>query len=175
MSSDLLEHRSDLPTMMNSVLLIGIGNPLRGDDGAGALLAERMAQLFAARGLHVHLRIVQQLTPELALDIAAAEIDAVIFNDVAATQLPNDAIHVSWLDAGAASASFSHHVAPATLLAYASALYGRCPTAWLVTVPGEVFAIGAPISPLTMRCLQQAEYAVETIASQTLNPSPPHP
>jgi hydrogenase maturation protease len=160
--------------MMNSVLLIGIGNPLRGDDGAGALLAERMAQLLAARGLHVRLHIVQQLTPELALDIASADVDAVVFADVAAAPPSGDAIHIRRLHTGAAAISFSHHVAPSTLLTYASALYGRCPTAWLVTVPGEVFDIGALISPLTMRCLQQAEYAVETIAPQTLNPSPPH-
>ena len=161
--------------MMNSILLIGIGNPLRGDDAAGALLAEQMAQLFVGRGWHVRLQIVQQLTPELALDIAAADIDVVIFTDVAAAQPPGDAIHISRLNAGAASASFSHHVAPSTLLVYAGALFGRYPTAWLVTVPGEVFDIGALISPLTMRCLQQAEYAVETIAPQTINPSSPHP
>ncbi len=159
--------------MMNTVLLIGIGNPLRGDDTAGALLAEQMAQLFAGRGVHVRLQIVQQLTPELALDIAAADITAVVFSDVSATQLPTDAIHVGRLDAGAASTSFSHHVAPAALLAYASALFDRCPTAWLVTVPGQVFDIGALISPLTMRCLQQAEYAVQTIAPQVSTPSPP--
>lgn len=162
--------------MMSSVLFIGIGNPLRGDDGAGALLAGRMAQLFAERGLHVRLRIVQQLTPELALDIAAEDIDVVIFADVAAVQPPGDAIYISRLHAASdAPTSFSHHVAPSTLLAYAGALFGRCPTAWLVTVPGEVFDIGALISPLTMRCLQQAEYAVETIAPQTLNSSPPDP
>ena len=40
-------------------LVIGIGNPLRGDDGVGALLAEQ------AGGRSVH-----QLTPELAAELA---------------------------------------------------------------------------------------------------------
>lgn len=131
-----------------------------------------MAQLFAGRGVHVRLQIVQQLTPELALDMAAADITAVVFSDVSATQLPTDAIHVGKLDAGAASTSFSHHVGRA-LLAYARTLLNSCPTAWLVTVPGRVFDIGTLISPLTMRCLQQAEYAVQTIAPQVSTPSPP--
>ena len=49
-------------------LVIGIGNPLRGDDGIGWRLA---AGLAARPGLAV--RCQQQLTPELAAELAAVE------------------------------------------------------------------------------------------------------
>ena len=49
-------------------LVIGIGNALRGDDGVGGWLAQRAEQWLPA----VQLRTVQQLTPELAEDMAAA-------------------------------------------------------------------------------------------------------
>jgi Ni,Fe-hydrogenase maturation factor len=49
-------------------LVIGIGNPLRGDDGVGRWLAQRAGRWLAP----AQLRTVQQLTPELAADIALA-------------------------------------------------------------------------------------------------------
>jgi len=57
-------------------LLIGYGNTLRSDDGAGQKIANIVSEwnLPQWRSLSVH-----QLTPELALDIAQA--DLVIFVD----------------------------------------------------------------------------------------------
>jgi hydrogenase maturation protease len=49
-------------------LVIGIGNPLRGDDGVGWWLAQRAERWLPPS----QLRAVRQLTPELASDIAAA-------------------------------------------------------------------------------------------------------
>ncbi|MEB3362613.1 MAG: hypothetical protein VKI42_10885 [Synechococcaceae cyanobacterium] len=49
-------------------LVIGIGNPLRGDDGVGRWLARR-GELWLPQA---QWRAVQQLTPELAADVAAA-------------------------------------------------------------------------------------------------------
>ena len=53
-------------------LVIGIGNPLRGDDGVWALLAEQVGG-----------RSVQQLTPELAAELA--ELEAVLSRVVGLT------------------------------------------------------------------------------------------
>ncbi len=54
-------------------LVIGIGNPLRGDDGVGWWLAERAEQLPPATptGSALLVRAVQQLTPELSGELAA--------------------------------------------------------------------------------------------------------
>lgn len=55
-------------------LVIGIGNPLRGDDGVGWWLAERAEQLPPATptGSRLLVRAVQQLTPELSEELAGA-------------------------------------------------------------------------------------------------------
>lgn len=55
-------------------LVIGIGNPLRGDDGVGRWLAERAEQLppGTPTGDPPLVRTVQQLTPELAAELTDA-------------------------------------------------------------------------------------------------------
>ena len=65
-------------------LVIGYGNTLRSDDGAGQRVAEKIGQweLPGVGALAVH-----QLTPELAENIAQA--DAVIFVDAVATNSEN--------------------------------------------------------------------------------------
>ncbi len=59
-----------------AALVIGYGNDLRCDDGAGRAVADRI-EAMALPGVEV--RSVQQLAPELALDIACAE--TVVFVD----------------------------------------------------------------------------------------------
>ncbi len=55
-------------------LVIGIGNPLRGDDGVGWWLAERaeMSPPATPTGAALLVRAVQQLTPELSEELAGA-------------------------------------------------------------------------------------------------------
>ena len=60
------------------ILLIAYGNPLRQDDGAGLRLAEQMAGRWQAMGASLRHVVVQQLAPELAVEIAAPEVAAVV-------------------------------------------------------------------------------------------------
>ena len=112
-------------------LVIGIGNPMRGDDGVGALLAEQVGG-----------RSVHQLTPELAEELARLE--AVLFIDAwlapAATSPRLTEI------SAAAGALESHRLEPAQLLAASLALYGRRPRAHLLQVPAFAFAHGTALS-----------------------------
>ena len=101
-------------------LVIGIGNPLRGDDGVGAWLAEQVSGLC-----------LQQLTPELAADLA--ELEAVLFID--AWLAPVGAAPQLTVIAPAAGAAESHRLEPAQLLGISQALYGRAPEAHLLRVP----------------------------------------
>ena len=112
-------------------LVLGIGNPLRGDDGVGALLAEE------ARG-----RSVQQLTPELAEELAPLE--AVLFID--AWLAPLGATPQLTLITAAAGAAESHRLDPPQLLAISQALYGRAPEAQLLQVPAHAFDHGTALS-----------------------------
>jgi hydrogenase maturation protease len=119
------------PHPQRNRLVIGIGNPLRGDDGIGALLAEQ------AGG-----RSVQQLTPELAADLA--ELEAVLFID--AWLAPVGAAPQLTLLSPAAASGDSHRLEPAELLAMSQALYGRAPEAHLLRVPAHAFAHGTALS-----------------------------
>jgi hydrogenase maturation protease len=133
------------------ILIIACGNELREDDGAGLLLAERLEQAWLASGLAVRRIAVQQLVPELAAEIASANVDAVVFVDtrVAGGSLGDGAVTCVKVGcAGAAHTSVGHHADPAILLAYAGLLMptDKPPPAWLVTVPGVAFGHGQGLS-----------------------------
>lgn len=120
---------------LSSRLVIGIGNPLRGDDGVGALLAEQAAQQAAVR-------CVQQLTPELAAELA--HLDAVLFID--AWLAPAAAVPQLIALSPAASPTSSHRLDPAALLALSQALYGHAPRAQQLLVPASGFECGTALS-----------------------------
>ncbi|MFM8966955.1 MAG: hydrogenase maturation protease [Vulcanococcus sp.] len=128
-------------------LVIGIGNPLRGDDGVGALLAEQ------AGG-----RSVQQLTPELAEKLAGLE--AVLFIDAwlapAGAEPQLIELRPAGSDGGADSSPQSHRLEPAARLALSQRLYGRAPRAQLLLVPATAFEHGTVLSAELRAALPQA-------------------
>ena len=63
--------------MKDRKLIIGYGNPLRGDDGVGWEVASRLAVIIPSEAAHI--LTVHQLTPELAESVSEA--DLVIFID----------------------------------------------------------------------------------------------
>jgi len=141
-------------------LVLGIGNPLRGDDGVGALLAEQaLSSAAAGPGQRVSVRSVQQLTPELAEDLA--QLQQVLFID--AWQAPAGASpQLRDLSPGGATGSSgcsigqSHRLEPAVLLALSQALYGRAPGAQLLLVPAYGFSHGTSLSAGLQAALPQA-------------------
>ena len=153
-----------------SVVVIGYGNDLRGDDAVGPLAAAAVAAWDAPgiRALAVH-----QLTPELAEALAAANL--AIFVDARAP-VPNQErggegqqpIAVHSLEPAAVDSAIGHAGDPGALLALAAALYGRCPAAWLITVPAHSFEFGAGLSPAAECGLATALQQIrERIASST--------
>lgn len=122
-----------------SWLVIGIGNRLRGDDAIGPCVAERLG---ARQFPNVRVLMVQQLTPELAVQLAT--VDAVIFVDAivgaeSVSVRPIDAQRITHLD--------SHLGNPTSLVGLVQALYGKAPACWLVTAPGEDFSFHEGMSP----------------------------
>jgi hydrogenase maturation protease len=138
-------------------LVIGIGNPLRGDDGVGwRLLAELEAEApVSGRTL---LR-VQQLTPELAAELAAAErvlfVDAWLAPPGAEPQLWEESAEAAGAGGGPAAGG-SHHLTPAAVLAMASLLFGRRPPAAQLLVPAFVLGHGDDLSAATRALLPAA-------------------
>jgi hydrogenase maturation protease len=123
----------DEPVMLSGVLLIGYGNPLRGDDALGPMAVERLRPLLKG----AELLSCQQLAPELAERLARCEL--ALFVDASARGEPG-AVRVQRLRPQAeVNPSLTHHLHPAALLELARALYGRAPEAMLVTGAGETF------------------------------------
>jgi hydrogenase maturation protease len=132
----------------NHLLFIAYGNTLRRDDGAGLALAEKVRPLLCEQGWQVELIAIQQLTPELALEIADPALQAVCFFDTAA-ESHSLTIQMQRVEGQQCSPVLGHHLIPSALLLYARRLYGVCPPAWLVTVPGYDFDLGEGFSAQT--------------------------
>ena len=149
---------------MSGDLLIGWGNPLRGDDGVGQTIAAALE-----RWGQPQLTVVEavQLTPELAPLLAAAR--RVLFVDAAAGAA---AVTGGWrlqpvppLEPGGTTAAWSsqplsHHASPGVLLMLAETLYGRRPPAWQLLVAAHACGFGCGLSPATEALLPGALAAV---------------
>ena len=131
------------------IVMIGYGNTLRRDDGAGIALAQAIADRWVAQGISSRLVTDTQLLPEMAAYLADGFVEAVIFVDTEASTTPGDAnpeIRITEVSLDSPTASLGHHLDPTTLLVYAALLYGRYPRAWLVTIPGTDFEHGEGFS-----------------------------
>ncbi|MEZ4615320.1 MAG: hypothetical protein R2867_07380 [Caldilineaceae bacterium] len=140
--------------MNNTLLLIAYGNPLRRDDGAGLALGAQLATAWQAVGIAVRHLALHQLTPEVALEVSAPDLYSVLFVDTTAEPLPD--LQLVPLAPATADNALGHHLTPATLLLYAQHLYGHCPPAWLLTIPGVDFGFGEGLSATTTEQLTTA-------------------
>lgn len=113
------------------ILLIGYGNPGRGDDGLGPALAAEI-EAMALPGVTVE--IDYQLTVDHAALIAAH--DLVIFADAAIGLDPP--FRLTPVDRQP-QALGSHQVTPEAALHLAGLLYGRTPPGWVLAVAGVDF------------------------------------
>lgn len=138
-------------------LVVGYGNPLRGDDGIGWVIAGRLATDPRFAGTAILQR--HQLTPELALDVSRA--DLVVLVD-ARSGPPAGSVSVERVDpAGATGTTWSHHLGPASLVALAGELYGRAAPVQVVSVGVGSLEVGEGLSPAVEAAV---ELAMETIA-----------
>ena len=132
-------------------LVIGYGNTLREDDGVGFRVAE-VVQTWNLEG--VEARPCQQLTPELAADMADAS--CVIFVDATPPQNPHSPIVVERIESGHYSSLFSaHHSSPTALLSLTQQLYGKQPEAYTMLLPSWSMGYGEDLSPIAQLGLKQ--------------------
>ena len=143
---------------MPHTLIIGYGNALRGDDGAGYIAAELLRDRVQDPEVEILSR--HQLTPELMEPIAHAR--RVIFIDASVSGRAGKVIRIP-LHPAPACARFTHHVTPDSLLAGAQALYGHTPQAELYTIPGRFFETGDELTPSVRRAVNEL---VETLEKE---------
>ena len=135
---------------MPQVLVIGIGNTLRSDDGFAWHVVDELnrQEIEGLRALKIH-----QLMPELAETISEANL--AIFVDAGEQGVPGT-LTCNPVTASSSDFRFSHDVTPATLVQMAKALYGKEPKASLICVTGKSFEHGDSLSPEIAAVIPQA-------------------
>ncbi len=129
-------------------LVIGYGNPLRADDGAGHAVAEAVR----LQRQDVQVLTPTQLLPEHADAVASAHV--VVFVDASEGPTPGvvdcrsvRAVHGLVPD---------HTMTPERLLALAHSAFGADPDAWLVTIRGARFGLHEGLSHTVAAAIPEA-------------------
>lgn len=142
--------------LVTPVLIYGIGNVGRQDDGLGPLVVERLEVAGVPAG--VTLESGYQLAPEDALVLSSHE--TVLFVDADATRGASEPYAIRPV-ATAAEISFSTHaLSMGSLLALCVRMYGRAPRAYALAIPGYAFEVNAG---LTLDAAAHLERAVRDL------------
>jgi hydrogenase maturation protease len=133
------------------LLLIGYGNPGRGDDGLGPALARRI-EARSVSGVTVE--IDYQLTVDHALMISG--FGAVVFADAALDA--EGPFYFRRLDGAAPQALGSHSVTPEAALGLAGLLFGARPEGHVLGLRGASYgAMDEGLSVTALASLERAE------------------
>jgi len=166
---------------MRSLLIIGYGNPLRGDDGVGWHAAHELARTIGAQ--HVRVRACHQLTLDLAEPISQA--DAVIFIDAsrpvtcvtgtiaspAGQMSGGDRLLLQPVHPDPATPGISsHHLTPAALLTSTHVLYGTCPEAVQFGIVGTTFDYTEALSAEVAACIPRLVAHIQRILQMMRQP-----
>jgi hydrogenase maturation protease len=142
---------------VSMILLIGCGNSLRRDDGAGLVLAELLERSWQLANSRVQRISVHQLTPELAERIAAESVSLVVFFDSRLTTEMQGkcVVEVQPLALTSSSPSLAHHCNPETAMLYARLLNGTKVPSWKIAIGGRDFAHGEGLSPMAQEAIAE--------------------
>jgi hydrogenase maturation protease len=158
-------------------LLIGIGNPGRGDDGLGPALVERLAGAAPEsipEGAVVNLAdgIAAVWKYQLNIEDAArvTEYDRVAFADASASPVPGRAA-LEPISPAASIAFTTHELSPASVLALGQDLYGHLPEAWLLAMAGSSWELGQGLSDPALAALDAGEALLRAWLGQAAGPA----
>ena len=140
---------------MRPVLLIGVGNTLRGDDGVGIRVAELARERFP--GLDV--QCVHGLSPEMADTVAQYETVIIVDASVTSASLRTSEV----TPAASGEKIQAHTMSPAGILGLAKAVYSRVPSRTvLIEVPAASCDYNEELSPGTAA---QVEPCLDVVGS----------
>jgi hydrogenase maturation protease len=151
-------------------IVLGFGNPDRGDDGVAwhvlAGIAIQFGQPLSKENMeagsiklseHTHLWFNLQLIPEVAEELA--DYQQAIFIDAHTAEIKEE-IKVSKIEPEFQNSPFTHHLTAATCLSLSKTLYHKNPDSILVSIRGYDFSFTHNLSQGTMKL---AEKAIELI------------
>lgn len=154
------------------ILLFGYGNIDRQDDGVAWHILRGVADHY-----HIPLpvfpeettsQITEYLTFSYALQLTpesaewVSQFDKVVFID-AHTGSVEEPLHIVNLDPNFQTSPFTHHLTPQTCLALAESLYGKAPSAMLISVRGYEFDFSQQLSAQTGELAIQAVRKIVSI------------
>ncbi len=142
--------------MKTPFLLLGYGNTLRRDDGAGVRVAELLRLRLSPRACQV--MTTRQLLPEMASMLP--EFEQLIFVDAQIGGPVGQVQYQPVTPDADTSSSVTHQLSPFNLIELCAALYGDCPQAVLFSITGGDFGFGYVLSPPV---LNQIPYLVSRI------------
>ena len=157
---------------MRKTLVIGFGNLDRADDGVAFHIINAVSRELGLGPLAenesgldelVHpmdTAFIGQLTPEI-IDVLEGY-NRVIFVDAHVDPAVAD-LYCTSVSSDDAGLTFTHHMSPATLLAFFEALHGHAPEAHLVSVRGGDFDFHRNLSPATAALVEPATKRVMQI------------
>jgi len=141
------------------------GNPSRGDDAIGPALHQFIKQ-FINRAALKHIQLIEdfQLQPEHVCDIS--DNACVVFID--ASYQGDNPFHIEKVNAAKELGYTTHALSPAALMAiYAQTQNKPCPPAFLFSVRGYSFELGAPLSKQAQENIILAtQFLTELLSSQ---------
>jgi hydrogenase maturation protease len=153
---------------MKKFIILGYGNPDRGDDGVAYYILNRLIQElcrsetalseFQESGIYeinqdVDIWYNLQLIPEVSQDLANYQ--NAIFIDAHTAEIPEE-ILVTDISPHYQNSPFTHHLTPASCLDLADQLFERSPHATLITIRGYQFDFSRELSGQTQKLAEQA-------------------
>ncbi len=157
--------------------MIGYGNSLRSDDGAGGRVSDIVASwdLPYVRSLTVH-----QLTPELAEPLSQSEL-AIFIDAWAGGNEPSGKCHKSTPALqvqritiakqlnSAPLADLGHISDPRSLLLLAQQIYGEVPVAYSLLLPAVSWEFGEQVSAVTRKSIDQAVDFLQNLCTKLVS------
>jgi hydrogenase maturation protease len=141
------------------VLVVGYGNPLRSDDGAGPAVAATLAADPRLAGADV--RSAHQLTPELALDASRASL--LVLVDAGVDEAPGE-VSIRRLDPSeGGGGAWTHHVDPAGVVGLARELYGAAPPVVMISIGPASLEVGETLSDVVAAAVTRAAELVVSV------------
>jgi hydrogenase maturation protease len=146
------------------VVVLAVGNPLRGDDGAAWRVAEHVERHWQSHALEVLLG--QQVLPEWAVALAGA--DVAYFVDAA---IGRERVSLEPLQAAPrqATTAATHSLGPASVLRMAIDLFGAAAESYLLALPADDFDFSERLSPRTRQAVSDAIQILDRVLAERLD------
>lgn len=158
---------------MTRLLVVGYGNPLREDEGAGWWVGQALKERWASGDGRVGVLVDVQPQLDWAADLAEAEV--AVFVDAEPVTLNASDAGMRWRalsPADSVGLLDGHAPGPADLLRLARLLYGRAPKAHLLSIPAQRFGYGEELSSVTRTGVDAAIARLARMAGELREEAP---